>query len=343
MAIYTDAEKMPADPGAPLCLKVTPSAPSELGWVLNLLVQSAPYAEPAISELDSTLLPGVARLRAPVRRRFQELWEDDVAGCPELLPAAHIAGCLLETDQNRFLGWLARGTNQPPPPYALLAEPVAARPAILRRLERICTQGALRARYGELLASVWDEARGPWEREGRAIAIAASTSWLKRIERGGRIEDLVAPRHPLTRAEQLGFDDLFNHRSGFVLSPLYFCLSGGHVADLGEYVHIAVAASDLLPVRKARDAMFVADRLRVLAERTRVHILIQLLSSPSGVMEVARALRLSQPTVSGHLKALRDAGLVHQRKLGSRTVFVASRKRIERHIEDARATLARWD
>lgn len=153
----------------------------------------------------------------------------------------------------------------------------------------------------------------------------------------------MPPRHPLTRADQLGFDDLFTHRNEFVVSPLYFCMSGGHVIDLSEFVHIGVPASDLMPARKVRDSAFVADRLRVLAEPTRVHILIQLLSAPAGVMEVARALRISQPTVSGHLKILREAGLIQPRRFGTRTVMVASRKRTERLLEDARATIARWD
>jgi ArsR family transcriptional regulator len=89
--------------------------------------------------------------------------------------------------------------------------------------------------------------------------------------------------------------------------------------------------------------MFVSDRLRVLAEPTRVHILIQLLSAPSSVMEIARAVRVSQPTVSGHLKILREAGLIQPKRFGARLVLVASRKRVERLLEDARATNARWD
>jgi DNA-binding transcriptional ArsR family regulator len=60
-------------------------------------------------------------------------------------------------------------------------------------------------------------------------------------------------------------------------------------------------------------------------------------------MEIARVLHLSQPTVSGHLKILREAGLVQPRRLGGRTVFAGSRKRIERLLEDARATIARWE
>jgi DNA-binding transcriptional ArsR family regulator len=46
-------------------------------------------------------------------------------------------------------------------------------------------------------------------------------------------------------------------------------------------------------------------------------------------MDLARALRMSQPTVSGHLKVLRNAGLIQPRRSAQRTVFVGSRKRIE--------------
>jgi DNA-binding transcriptional ArsR family regulator len=42
--------------------------------------------------------------------------------------------------------------------------------------------------------------------------------------------------------------------------------------------------------------------------------------------------------VSGHLKILREAGVVQPRRAGGRTVFVGSRKRIERLLEGARAT-----
>jgi DNA-binding transcriptional ArsR family regulator len=323
---------------------VSPSVPAELAWLLDLLTQTARYAEPALAELDASLLPGVKGLRAPVMERTARLWNDSVPGCPELLLVADQADCMRHDSASRLLAWLTTGGPGPTVAgYELLTEPATDRPAIRARLRRLKEDVETRRAYRDLIAEVWRLAAPAWETRGRRLAFEACERWTSRLAAGTSIEDLMPPRHPLTFADRLGFEDIFTERDEFALSPLYFCLSGGQVVDLTAYVHIGAPASDLLPVRKVRDAAFVADRLRVLAEPTRVHILIQLLSAPAGVMDLARVLHMSQPTVSGHLKVLRDAGLVQPRRAANRTVFVGSRKRIERLLEDARATIARWD
>jgi DNA-binding transcriptional ArsR family regulator len=334
---------MPIELGQPACRGVSPSAPSELAWLLNLLAQTARYAEPALAELDASLLSGISRLRQPVRVRLEQLWSDGLAGCPELMYVAHLADSVLDDEPDRLFAWLANATNGSTAARAMLTEPERDRPAIGERLNKLSKDPRARHAYRDILVDVWQAASNAWERRGREVVANACAVWKAKLDTGASIEELVPPRHPLTNTDRLGFDDLFTHRNEFALSPLYFCMSGGHVIDLDDYVHIAVPSSDLLPVRKVRDAMFVSDRLRVLAEPTRVHILIQLLSAPSSVMEIARALRVSQPTVSGHLRILRGAGLIQPKRFGARMVMVASRKRVERLLEDARATIARWD
>jgi hypothetical protein len=66
------------------------------------------------------------------------------------------------------------------------------------------------------------------------------------------------------------------------------------------------------------------------------------MSAPSGVMETARALQMSQPTVSEHIRVRAAAGLISPVSKGVRTVYAASRRRAERLIEDAQGTLLRW-
>jgi DNA-binding transcriptional ArsR family regulator len=267
-----------------------------------------------------------------------------LAGCPELLLTADQAGCLGEESPDSLLAWLTTGGGgRPVAEYRLLTEPAQERDAIRARLSRLKDDVETRRTYRDLVAEVWALAVDEWQGRGRHVVVKASGWWKNRLEDGSSIEDLIPPRHPLAYADRLGFGDIFNHQNEYVLSPLYFCLSGGQVVDLTDYVHVGVPASDLLPVRKVRDAAFVADRLRVLSEPTRVHILIQLLAAPAGVMDLARVLHISQPTVSGHLKILRNAGLVQARRTAGRSVFVGSRKTVERLLDDARATIARWD
>jgi DNA-binding MarR family transcriptional regulator len=73
-----------------------------------------------------------------------------------------------------------------------------------------------------------------------------------------------------------------------------------------------------------------------------MHVLIHIMSAPSGVMDISRALRISQPTVSEHVRVLVAADLLRRERRNNRIVYVASPRRVERLLEDAGATLVRW-
>jgi len=59
-------------------------------------------------------------------------------------------------------------------------------------------------------------------------------------------------------------------------------------------------------------------------------------------MEIARALRISQPAVSTHVRMLLRAGLVRPLRKQGHPVYSASAGGVERLLDDATATLARW-
>jgi ArsR family transcriptional regulator, arsenate/arsenite/antimonite-responsive transcriptional repressor len=322
------------------------SLAAELAWLLDLLVQTAPYAEPALDELDRTLLPGVMALRPKVVDRFSSLFRDDLRGCPELLIAAAMGGCLTDLEPRRLFRWLStlpKTTTTTTP--ELLSEPRPNRRALQRRLVVLDTDIGVRRAYRDILAAVWELAGPAWHRRGRAAAARASTEWTRRLKgttTAGALVQLIPPRHPLTRREHPATAALFRRRPRFALVPIYFCMSGGQLADLGDHLHVGVPASAHEPARRTRDAAFVADRLRNLAEPTRVHILIYLMSAPSGVMEMTRALGMTQPTVSEHVRVLAAAGLLRRVRRAGRTVYSASAPSLERLLEDARATLVRW-
>src|SRR5437899_10445957 len=120
---------VPIAAGSPTCRAVALSAPSELAWLLNLLVQTARYADPALAELDKSLLPGIGQLRSAVQDRFNRLWGEDLAGCPELVYVAHQANCLLVESPRPLLEWLASPDRGSTWARGMLTEPENARPA----------------------------------------------------------------------------------------------------------------------------------------------------------------------------------------------------------------------
>jgi DNA-binding transcriptional ArsR family regulator len=64
--------------------------------------------------------------------------------------------------------------------------------------------------------------------------------------------------------------------------------------------------------------------LAALADPTRRAIFERLAKAPSSVGEVARELPVSRPAVSQHLKVLKEAGLIIERRRGTRRLYVAN-------------------
>jgi ArsR family transcriptional regulator len=329
----------------PACDRVAPSVAAELAWLLDLLVQDAPYAEPALAELERSLLPGIGAHRLAIKDRLASLWRDRLPGCPELLIEANSGGCLEDTEIRRLLAWLSTRPKESSRRYELLTEPAQHRRLIRRRLATLDSDIRLRRQYRNIIADLWQLAGPAWERRGRAAAAKASADWSARLERLSSVMEfvqLMPPRHPLARDEEVAITSALRRRRRIVIVPMYFCMSGGNATDLGDRVLVGVPASAREPVRRIRDAAFVADRVRIFSESTRVRILIHMMAAPSGVMETTRALGLSQPTVSEHIRQLTKAGLVRRERRRTRTVYVASPPRVDRILEDARKTLTRW-
>jgi DNA-binding transcriptional ArsR family regulator len=58
-----------------------------------------------------------------------------------------------------------------------------------------------------------------------------------------------------------------------------------------------------------------------MGDRTRRTIIERLAERPLAVVDLARALPVSQPAVSQHLKVLKAAGLVAERSAGTRRIY----------------------
>ncbi|MBA2643357.1 MAG: helix-turn-helix transcriptional regulator [Actinobacteria bacterium] len=81
-----------------------------------------------------------------------------------------------------------------------------------------------------------------------------------------------------------------------------------------------------------KDAETTAAIFKALSEPARVTIVNLLARSPEPVCvcELTPALRLSQPTVSHHLKKLVDAGLLHREQRGVWAFYTLDREALDR-------------
>lgn len=92
---------------------------------------------------------------------------------------------------------------------------------------------------------------------------------------------------------------------------------------------VAASCPPLLqgPALDAKDAERLAGALKVLADPTRLRLLSLIQAQPDEeacVCNLTKPLGLTQPTVSHHLRVLREAGLVEREQRGSWAYFKVS-------------------
>jgi ArsR family transcriptional regulator len=80
----------------------------------------------------------------------------------------------------------------------------------------------------------------------------------------------------------------------------------------------------------------VARRLKAVADPTRLALLHSLATAPSSVGELATLFRLAQPTVSMHVKVLRQSGLVRSQRQGGRLRLSADPVAVESLLGELR-------
>jgi DNA-binding transcriptional ArsR family regulator len=86
-------------------------------------------------------------------------------------------------------------------------------------------------------------------------------------------------------------------------------------------------------------ALMHAQFCQALAEPTRILILYALNESPHSVNELADVIGLTQPSISRHLKVLRERGLVCAQRNGQSVIYTLGDERIIQAMEILRGIL----
>lgn len=315
------------DRGGPVQLELRPSAVLDLSWLVYQLAWDRPEHIAGLREE----VPVIARELADT---FGE------PGCTltDLSILAERVGLLLTDEIDPFLASLEKAAQLDGVGLELRSETPQDRQATLDRLELLRRDPALARRYAELLGRIWNLVRPEWDRTGREVVRRTLADWSDRQRRGAGLLDLIPKRH-IVRMDK--YQHMLAERRRIVLSPVYFSSRGGLFVDMTTFLHVGIPArpAEYVADSRRRESEMVADSLKVLSDPTRVSLLRELADEPMSVMDLSRRFGLAQPTVSNHVRLLRDAALLESQKDGPRVVYTVDRQRLEQVLNETRHIL----
>ncbi len=196
------------------------------------------------------------------------------------------------------------------------------RAALMERLEA----GASDAGYmrPDLLSRLWDHLKEEWRESGLEVVSDQAAAFMDAYRETGDVVRALPPFH-FTRLEKPASLIRGAGRDETVIVPLYFANAGGFSFQAGGRRFIGYGLqSDAFFHSASRRVDAEARKLKALADPTRL-LLLTLITRYAAfsltVGDLARHLDVSQPTVSGHLKVLREAGLVTVDREANRSYY----------------------
>lgn len=253
------------------------------------------------------------------------LWPEPLPAW-ELLVLAHEAGSLTGLLD---VGQLERACMTVPLDLPLRSEPARDREVVLERLGRLRHDEALRRHYLAVVGSVWSAVAGQWE-ETLPTLTATLAECRRRAGRGETWQEALKGVDFSRPTLQAGFERARNEGSALVA----VCSYGGSLTlDLPGVQFFAFSVRPAAVFDRAAHEV-LARRLRALADPTRLALCHLLAEGPRQVGEIAHELGISQPTVSNHVKVLREAGLLSGRS-GERRSIVLDGDAISELLEEA--------
>jgi ArsR family transcriptional regulator len=205
------------------------------------------------------------------------------------------------------------------------------------RLEQLL-EPKLRKRFVGLLRQFWAWLEPVWESEGRNEATRASRVFQEKFE---ATQDVLAalPAHHFVQFESSAQTiRQAVERASIMVIPLFFASGGGFSFDFSgqHYIGYGIQTEDVHQRLFAQVAAN-ANQMKALADPTRLMLLTLLVRYQHFEMSVsdfANQLGVTQPTISGHIKILREAGFVTLEKKGNKSLYQVNKTAIQASLEE---------
>lgn len=323
-------------------MRATPSLASDLSWLL--LTAASPsvrtqYLERIDADPPPASMCGGAAMafdgRPELAERVRTFWDDTdgETSFTEMHILAHYAGALDATDPDELWQALERAIPTVPLDLDLPSESDEELALFSDRFRRLKKSPALLRSYLDLLAEVWAPVNDMWQQWLPAIE-QAGRHFVSQYERRTSLELLITPGCDIFRERLPRIESDIEGGKPVDFVPCLFFGSSLYL-DFPDLVVIGIGVGPGDEQARARTES-VARRLKAVADPTRLAILHSLAAAPSSVGELATLFRLAQPTVSMHVKVLRQSGLVQSERRGGRLRLSADPGAVEALLGDLR-------
>lgn len=276
--------------------------------------------------------------RPDLAERVRTFWDDteDETSFTEMHILAYYAGALHATDPDVLWQALARAIPNVPLDLDMPSESDEELALFSDRFRRLKQSPALVRSYLDLLAEVWAPVNDMWQQWLPAID-QAGRHFVSQFERRTSLDLLITPGCDIFRERLPRIASDIEGGKPVAFVPCLFFGSSLYL-DFPDLVVIGIGVGPGDEQARARTES-VARRLKAVADPTRLAILHSLAAAPSSVGELATLFRLAQPTVSMHVKVLRESGLVHSHRKDGRLRLSADPGAVEALLGDLRAAV----
>jgi DNA-binding transcriptional ArsR family regulator len=318
-------------PAAASSVIVSPSFALDLSWVLHAARKDyLCERHPVLGALYEEHPDVAAKVRG--------FWGDELTCFTDLEAMAYRGGVLTATDPGAVLAGIERAADDLPNWMAMPSEGDVDEAAYNRRLATLRDDRRRRRRYLALVEEVTSLVAGPWTTEGLPAAEATASIVSGRLAQGAQWLDLVPVGCETLQAHK---EEILAEVASGASALIAICVYFGTALYLNFEGSIIVGTGiereDLAARARTED---LARRLKVLADPTRLAIVDYLVGNPRTVGDITKAFHLAQPTVSNHVKALREAGLVVAERQGGKLMMCADRQAVTDLVDRLAGVLA---
>lgn len=305
-----------------------PSLVCDLSWLLSAAIRPpGEHKYPRFAQVFAG--------REELSERVRSFWADGMRDTffTEMLVLAHHAGALNETSPPALWAALEEAAITVPTELGLESETPEDRTRILDRLTRLKASPELVRSYVALLREVWEPNDQIWQ-ANLPLLRDYGLSMVAQLERGGILPEILASECQVFREMLPDINARVDAGQPLMVVPCYFFGKSLYLEFPGLTVIGSGFHHDERGARARTEGL--ARRLKTVADPTRLALLHYLSVTPSTVGDLASSFGLAQPTISMHMKSLRETGLVRAERHGGRLQLSADPDAVEALVAELR-------